>query len=147
MLKKNTVLLLRRCRCLSLCCPITIFQSSLIDGCTQRPIFQSPSSTSSYPKSFQNPRLSSTESTYRPFRCRLFTTKSSKHFMPTRFRHSTKSKHRPRFSKLSIRRTKMFSLAPQQAAARQLRQAPRSLFTIAREERRYHLHTGSSMSK
>ena len=113
MLKKNTALLLR-CRCLSLCRPITIFQSSLIDGCTQRPVFQSPSSTSSYPKSFQNPRLSST---YRPSRCQLCTTKSSKHFMPTQFRHSTKSKHR--FSKLSIPRTKMFSLVPQQAVARQ----------------------------
>ena len=69
----------------------TIFQSSLINGCTQRPVFQSPSSTSSYPKSFQNPCLSST---YRPSHCQLCTTKSSKHFMPTQFRHSTNSKHR-----------------------------------------------------
>ena len=74
--------------------PITTFQSSLIDGCMQRPIFRSHSSTSSCPKGSPSPLLSST---CRPYHCQLCTTKSSKHFMPTRFRHSTKYKHR--FSK------------------------------------------------
>jgi len=113
MLRKNTTSL-SQCRCLSLCHLITTFRSSLIDGCMQRPVFQSHSSTSSCPKSFQNPLLSST---CRLYRCQLYTTKSSKHFMPTQFRHSTKSKHR--FSKPCTPRTKTFSLVPRQVAARQ----------------------------
>jgi hypothetical protein len=53
--------------------------------------------------------------TCRLYHCRLCTTKSSKHFMPTRFRHLTKYKHR--FSKPCTLWTKMFLLAPQQVAA------------------------------
>ena len=112
MLRKN-IMLPSRCRCLSLCPPITTFLSSLIDGCMQRPVFRSHSSISSCPKSSQSPLPSST---CRPYHCRLCTTKNSKHFMPTLFRHSTKYKHR--FSKPCILRTKTFSLAPQRVAAR-----------------------------
>ena len=112
MLRKNTMLP-SRCQCLSLCPPITTFRSSLIDGCTQRPVFRSHSSTSSCPRSSQSPLLSST---CRPYHCQLCTTKNSKHFMPTRFRHSTKYKHR--FSKPCTLRTKTFLSVPQQVAAR-----------------------------
>lgn len=117
MLRKNTMLP-SRCRCLSLCHPITTFRSSLIDGCMQRLVFQSHSSTSLCPKSSQSPLLSST---CRPYHCQLCTTKNSKHFMPTRFRHSTKYKHR--FSKPCTHLTRMFSLAPQPVAAKQSAQS------------------------
>ena len=112
MLRKNTMLP-SRCRCLSLCPPITTFRSSLIDGCMQRLVFRSHSSTSSCPKNSQSLLLSST---CRPYHCQLCTTKNLKHFTPTLFRHLTRYKHR--FSKPCTLRTKTFSLVPQQVAAR-----------------------------
>ena len=118
---RKNIMLLSQCRCLSPCHPITIFRSSLIDGCMQRPVFQSHSSTSSCPKNSPNPLLSLT---CRLYPCQLCTTKSLKHFMPTRYKLSIKFKLK--FSKPCTLRTKMFSLVPQPVAAR--RSARNSLY-------------------